>query len=199
LGDLYQVSWEQNEESMGAKETLETQYSKIKNLVSRSTVMQYGDFSFTDLPIGDFIGNLTTPEKIPPSEDIISSSVSSRDIPLHLAYYRYLRAEKLDWTTRQRLASKLVNLVASRSKIDHLFMDLLKYLLGSEESARMYIDAPPSIPAICDKCCMEFHNAYQKYCGKYDDYSLKYAKLALSLCETYDSSLLSNTLKRLCQ
>ena len=58
LGDLFSCKFVENSESMDlTKETLQTQFEKIKQLTSLSHVMQWGDLSFVSEPASDFIGN----------------------------------------------------------------------------------------------------------------------------------------------
>jgi len=200
LGDLYSVSWEENLENMGEIETLETQFILVKKEVNESTVMQYGDLGFTDLPVGTFFGNPKTTNSIPqiPKMNIKSTTVSSHDIPLHLAYYKYLRANLNDFPSRHRLSHQLIEEIIHRNKIDYLFMDLLTLLMGNP-SAGYYFQAPAPVPSKCDQCCQYTHQAFEKYCGKYDDYSLQYTRIVLHLCEKFDRETIISTLRKLCQ
>merc|ERR1712054_373670 len=57
LGDLFSVSWmEEADASDMTTETLDAQYSTLVSLVTRSDVMQWGDTSFTDDKMSEFIG-----------------------------------------------------------------------------------------------------------------------------------------------
>jgi len=71
--------------------------------------MQYGDLSWTSEPIGNYLGNNSTEFKAEvvanPSKS--NSNVKSADIPMHLAYYKYLRADPTDFELRMTLAKQL--------------------------------------------------------------------------------------------
>jgi len=129
-----------------------------------------------------------------------SSSVSSHDIPLHLSYYKYLRADLTDIAARHRLSHKLIEEIIHRNKIDYLFMDLLTSLFTDNPSVtQYYFQDPAPRPAICDLCCQNTHQAYRKYCGKYDAYSLQYSRIIHHLCEKFNSETIISALRKVCQ
>ena len=58
LGDLYSVNWMQNSDVADLHiETLQRQYEIVKSETNESHVMQYGDLSFTHLPVEQFLWN----------------------------------------------------------------------------------------------------------------------------------------------
>ena len=58
LGDLYSVNWMENSDSADLHtETLEKQYEIVKQETNLSHVMQFGDTTFTDLPVEQFLAN----------------------------------------------------------------------------------------------------------------------------------------------
>ena len=58
LGDAYSINWMENSDSADLHtETLEKQYKIVKALTNQSHVMQYGDTSFTNLPVEQFLAN----------------------------------------------------------------------------------------------------------------------------------------------
>ena len=58
LGDTYSVKWMENSESADLNtETLEQQYEIVKQETNGSHVQQYGDKSFTSLPLEQFLAN----------------------------------------------------------------------------------------------------------------------------------------------
>ena len=76
----------ENTDSVGMSETLQQQYVVVKQQTTQSHVMQYGDQSFVQLPIGAFLANQRqaieaarfSGHRTPKSTD-----VRSRDIPMH--------------------------------------------------------------------------------------------------------------------
>jgi len=201
LGDLYSVNWMENADSLGPTETLQAQFLDVRTKTTQSHVMQYGDLTWTSEPIGNYLGNKTSPFKaevrVNPSKS--SSNVKSADIPMHLAYYKYLRAESTDFETRMTLAKQLQQHLARRVAVDNMFMDL--------STAANNVDAfvvKAKTPVVCDgRCCEKLSNAFAARCGGWDDYALQYHRVIVNLCAAIDhqpdeADKLVTTLSSLC-
>lgn len=147
----------------------------VTKATTQSHVMQYGDVSWTSEPIGNYIGggkNATTARAS-------TSNVRSRDIPMHLAYYKYLRADKADFTSRMALAKELHSQVESRMKADQLFHDLV---LKTQNDVSLF-EVSPKLPTGCNgDCCEKLQMAYHTNCGGFDDYTLQYNRVLVNLC-----------------
>jgi len=62
LGDLFSVNWMEDADKTNPKsESLDTQFTRVKNLTDKSHVMRYGDLEFVKEPTGNFYGNLNLP------------------------------------------------------------------------------------------------------------------------------------------
>jgi len=201
LGDLYSVNWMENADSVGKDETLEAQYTEVKKLTNLSHVMQYGDQTYTSDPIGDFLGDTTSAKVAAETTEIApsSSNVRSRDIPLHLAYYRYLRADQTDIQGRRLLAIALQNQLASQMKADQLFMTLSEKLTYNKDQAqRLFSASGPLNSAQCGNCCVETREAYNKHCGGFTDYSLQYVRVLTNACAMASRQEIVSLIKDLC-
>lgn len=102
-----------------------------------------------------------------------SGLVSSRDIPLHLAYYRYLRA------TPEQKAHRMTELrreLEHRETVDRLFSGLRTQVAG--ERAHLVGMAPRSFA--CHRAVNEYISAK---CGAFTDYSMKHHSTVVDLCE----------------
>jgi len=183
LGDLYSINWMENADAQGPSETLQAQFLDVRTKTTQSHVMQYGDLTWTSEPIGNYLGGNNTfkPEVVKnPSKS--SSNVKSADIPMHLAYYKYLRAESTDFETRMTLAKQLQQHLARRVAVDNMFMDL--------SAAAKNVDAftlKAKTPVVCDgRCCEKLSDAYAARCGGWDDYSLQYHRVIVNLCADID-------------
>jgi len=108
------------------------------------------------------------------------SAVRSRDIPMHLAYYRYLRAFELPVEQRLELLEELQTELNSRAKADLLFLNLARQF-GSEE---LFYAAPKAGLGPCGACCDEAYEAYRTVCGGFDDYSFQYGRVITNICRT---------------
>jgi legumain len=180
LGDLYSISWMENADSVGPTETLQAQYVEVKTATTMSHVMQYGDLSWTSEPIGNYLGGNHSKTFVPKvTKDTKSSSnVKSADIPMHLAYYKYLRAEADDFEGRQQLAKELQQHIARRLAVDQVFLDLAT---AANYQDGFYVKA--KMPVVCDgRCCEKLQDAYAGNCGGWDDYSLQYHRVIVNVC-----------------
>jgi legumain len=203
LGDLYSVNWMENVDQVGPKETLQAQFTVVKNLTDMSHVMQYGDLSFTSDPVGNFMGQIgqiftrgdepTGPMNNPfydrSDSQIITEErkkqagvVESRDIPMHLAYYRYLRADKKDLTVAHALAEELLSELSGRLQADKFFMGLAA-LAGESNAHRVLTQAAPT-PVTINDCSKAAFAAYEQHCGGFNDYSRQYTRVVVNLCST---------------
>merc|ERR1712048_654155 len=69
LGDLFSVSWMEDTDSQDTTtEDLQTQFTTVKTLTTKSEVMQWGDLSFTGDKVSEFVGGLT-PNTVARSEE----------------------------------------------------------------------------------------------------------------------------------
>jgi legumain len=181
LGDLYSINWMENADQVGPTETLQAQYIEVKAATTQSHVMQYGDLTWTSEPIGNYLGGNSTKTPFVPvvSKSAASSSnVKSADIPMHLAYYKYLRADATNFEERAALAKELQQHIARRVAVDQIFMDLAT-AAGTQDSFVL----KAKMPVVCDgRCCEKLSNAYAKSCGGFDDYSLQYHRVIVNVC-----------------
>jgi legumain len=179
LGDLYSINWMENADSSGPTETLQAQYQAVKTLTTMSHVMQYGDTTWTSEPIGNYLGANHSKSFVPKvtKDSSSSSNVKSADIPMHLAYYKYLRAEADDFEGRQALAKELQQHIGRRLAVDQVFMDLAT---AANYQDAFYIKA--KMPVCDGRCCEKLQNAYARSCGGWDDYSLQYHRVVVNVC-----------------
>jgi hypothetical protein len=164
--------------------------------------MQFGDLTFLDLPIGNF-------ESTPPTKSVKSSvytprpssGVNSRDVSMHNAYYRYLRAERLTQQSDDTL-QVLINQLTQRQTADNLFkklsMDLT--LSGVVDSSAQLMSSVSN--ASCGQCCRDAMDALKMYCGhSYTDYSLQYHRIMVNACQAplADAAMrLMSSIKNVC-
>lgn len=205
LGDLYSVNWMENAESAGKSETLQEQFDSIKTSTDKSHVMQYGDLSFTSEPISDFLGDGGKVATKGDSKTTKSTSnVPSPDIPLHLAYYNYLRADKSDYSTRMELAKGLQTQLASQIKVDTMFHELTKTVASQTNGdASSLFHGIPKTPIVCGECCDTVYAAITDGCGGFTDYSLQYSRVVVNLCshvgqDAAAAAKIASTLKAMC-
>lgn len=185
LGDEYSISWMEIADEQGPAQTLGAQFDQIKARVQKSHVMSYGDLSFLSEPTGCYQGECSkvaaTPAK-PMSDDEkrLAGGVDSRDIPVHLAYYRYIRADRNNLAEYHAAAAELHQEIEKRTKADKFFHALAERVVGKPNAASLL--QAPGMTGVCGKCCEQAHEYFRTHCGGYDDYSMKYAKVVTNMC-----------------
>jgi len=198
LGDEYSVAWMEDTDNKGTAQSLQTQYTTIKATTKMSHVMQYGDQSFTSDPLSNFLNDKAIAKAAIASAKNGESDlgrVDSRDIPMHLAYYDYLRADKNDLEASHQYAQKLINEVQTRVKSDNLFLSLTK---ATTNDVALF-SAPVTTGVVCGACCDTVNMAVYDMCGGYNDYSFRYARVEHNLCTAgVPESQLVTTLRALC-
>jgi legumain len=201
LGDLYSINWMENADLDGPTETLQAQFLDVRTKTTQSHVMQYGDLTWTSEPIGNYLGGNHSKTFVPKvtTNSGSSSNVKSADIPMHLAYYKYLRADATDFEARAALAKELQQHINRRVAVDQVFLDLA-VSAGYEDA--FYIKA--KMPVVCDgRCCEKLSSAYAASCGGWDDYSLQYHRVIVNVCagiehQPNDADVLVSKLTSMC-
>merc|ERR1712070_1234739 len=83
LGDLFSVSWMEDADAVDTtQESLDENFQTVKTLTTRSEVMQWGDVTYTDDKMSEFIGNLDHSLKASASQDR-KGLVNARQIDLN--------------------------------------------------------------------------------------------------------------------
>ena len=180
LGDLFSVNWmEDTEANNPLVETLEDQFNTVQKLTSASPVMKFGDFSFMSEPVADFEGNndksatwieraLKMAPRGAPSKANQSTLWDSRDVKMNYLHRQVQR------NGDEQAQQALVNEMTSRMESDSLFKDLFPHHNTNE------MEVSPN-----DFNCLRFlMSTHDTFCGRFDDYSLKYVKHLVHTCET---------------
>merc|ERR1712110_264423 len=104
---------------MGSTETVGEQFAAVKKAVNKSHVQEYGVKTFDSEPAGNFEGNTSklTNGFVPAT--IEGEGVNSRQVEIHQAYYRVLRAKTA--AERKRAEQKLSAILAQRQQADEKF------------------------------------------------------------------------------
>jgi len=188
LGDEYSVNWLQDTDNNGMQHILQTQFETVRKKTVNSHVTQYGDVTIAKKPLGEFMGEKNghvASTKILPhvqSSTRPASSVRSRDVPLHIAYYKYLRAsERGLLQDSHEAAQELTAIINKRLAADNLFLQLTRAVTGDQSASLMHSPAPVGADQ-CGACCTEVHKFMMDRCGGFDDYSMQYVKVIRNLC-----------------
>jgi len=207
LGDLFSVNWMEDSDRVGVSETLFTQYTTVRNLTNLSHVMQYGQVDFVDLPTGTFIGGVARSLRrlIPTSEQSTAviahkNSVPSRDVPMHLLYNKYKKADTP--TTRRAAMRKLALEVDMRVHVDTVFEQFAQLAVVAANQSGERVDSlfgMPETPIIHDECMNVVEAVWRAECGGWNDYSTQYGSVIINACRMINNGpLLAKHMRTSC-
>lgn len=198
LGDEFSVRWMEDTEAANINtETVGQQFSKVKAAVKKSHVQEYGVSTLDSEPIADFEGSLGMLAADTSSAAMEGEGVDSRQVEVHQAYWRVLRAETA--AARKEAEEELAAILARRHAADVKFAKIAsEACTGDESKAQEMLEGP--VEAItkvdCHKAAL---GSFEEYCGAFDDYSLRYSRLFVNLCESgLDKNTVVTAVKKGC-
>jgi legumain len=201
LGDEFSVRWMEDTDSANLKsETVGQQFTKIQKAVTKSHVQEYGVTSFDSEPIGDFEGNMGTVSVRASSAMEEGNGVDSRQVEVHQAYYQVMRAKTA--AARKEAEGELSAILARRSEADAKFGEIALVATGDAAKAQEMLEgndfasrAVTESSVACHKKALE---ETVKYCGAFNDYSLRYGRLFANLCHSVEPEAISSAIKAGC-
>jgi legumain len=186
LGDLYSVNWMEDSDLPGHyhTESLEAQYEYVKSSTDKSHVMQFGDTGFGDERIDSFQGLQGFPSVYDERAaalallDVPKVGVNSRDIPL----YTLEHMRDVARTPEERVLAEraLAAEISHRKSADAAFAAILEQIPATNvKLSESYHGG--ALTAL--DCLKPAHEAVQKFCGRYTDYSMGHGRVISNLCE----------------
>ena len=181
LGDEYSVRWlEDSDTADFGSWTLQDQFERVAFLTNKSEPLEFGDMSLGSVPIGDFQAVPAAawralradPLAATPSD---AEMPSSRDVEL----YRWKNVVAgTQGAQRQQAQARLARVMRGRERADQVFSSVFAKLGQNLAAALAQRDVPQDFE--CLKASVE---GVEAACGKLSDYSLKYSRALVSLCE----------------
>merc|ERR1711920_51922 len=175
------MGWMEDTEAASINsETVGEQVGKVVKAVTKSHVQQYGVKTFDSEPIGDFQGNDNgMAARVASTSESKEYGVSSREVEVHQAYYRVLRAETAQ--ERKMEEEKLATILSRRHSADLMFGAIASTVAhGNETQAQELLEGEvSSFDAACHKAMLQ---AAVQHCGAFTDYSLRYSRLFANVC-----------------
>ena len=196
LGDLYSVNWMEDSDKASEQqsESLSDQYALVKKETNKSHVSEFGTLSMASDKIHEYQGEASlmasrvlplspAPAESDPEHERLklASAVESRDIPLVTKFYAYLRASPLQ---REAQAQELQAEIGHREDSDARFAKIVAAVSGDTSGELLRAHLPLTDHA----CQMEAIEAVMAACGRFSDYSLKYTRAIVNLCESGHSA-----------
>ena len=167
LGDEFCISWMERVDSIDRKENLEDQFNYLVKQVTKSHVSRYGDTSFKNDSIGEFIGYPTTKGTyVEPRYSF--SQWDSRDN--ELLFRRYM-AEHTTGSEQKKWQAAVKEELFNREQIDRYFASITK-------NPRYYQQSEGVKNVNCYKKAIDQFTAIM---GK-SDYALKYFDVFANMC-----------------
>jgi len=181
LGDLYSVNWmEDTDANDPHSENFETQYNTVKTKTNLSHVMQYGDLTFDNFKLFDFVGFTKSAPGVfahpEANNNAAIGAIDSRDMSLELLHRQIENAHGIK---KEMLEVKLREETTRRFKADRIFRSLDKYARSSVSKFSTELKMDDSFNWDCYKSTIE---GVEEQCGKFTDYSLKYARNLAVMC-----------------
>jgi len=180
LGDLFSVNWMEDSDAKDTtKEDLQTQFSTVKQLTTKSQVMQWGDLSFTDHFMSEFIGGLE-PKTVRQASEAKTNSVSARQVDMYQAYHNYLSAESSE--ERLKAGEQMTKVLAEQLEVEKAYENFLAIVYPNEMqrvAARNGRAKPDNM-----ECEMASHTAFVMH-GKFDansGFAMQFHQYAVNVC-----------------
>jgi len=186
LGDLFSVSWMEDSDSHDAtEETLQQQFERVRTLTAKSHVLQFGDKSFVNETVGNFIGS----KKTAVSRDVTvtlakANTQRARDIHLHRLLHVYRKAE--GHTARLTAASRLQSELAQQEQVDWVFRHFVALIYPGDRAKQAVLEQAKSKPNHPD-CEMRAHYALSKACAHRfkatSSFALGFHQIVVNACD----------------
>jgi len=190
LGDTYSVNWMQDSDKEDIEtETLQTQYTIVKQETNESHVMEYGDQTISQLTVGQFQGRqgrrplIGLPRmqfpKVPSGKN---SRVPTHDIPIHNLKRKLQRTNSI--IEKQKLQNELNITLAKRSLVEAIVTRIAQ--VASLDFVQTRRVLTQRVNRIGDLNC--HHNvvkAFSRNCFNLakNQYALKHMFVINNLCE----------------
>merc|ERR1711920_324981 len=160
-------------------------------------VQEYGVTSFDSKPIGDFEGSMGQMTSSALGAHAEGNGVNSRQVEVHQAYYKVHRAR----TPLERKVAEiqLAAILDRRHKADTKFA-AIAFAATNQDAKRAEEMLEGEVGGLenvaCHKAALE---KAVRYCGAFDDYSMRYSRLFANLCSAgTDDKTISSAIESGC-
>eukprot|EP00927_Polykrikos_kofoidii_P052444 TRINITY_DN4628_c0_g1_i2.p1 TRINITY_DN4628_c0_g1~~TRINITY_DN4628_c0_g1_i2.p1 ORF type:complete len:454 (+),score=72.48 TRINITY_DN4628_c0_g1_i2:47-1408(+) len=185
LGDLFSVSWMEDSDSRDVtKETLRQQFERVRDLTSLSHVMQWGDTSFVNDSVAEFVGSQQSVLTSSFNVGAANNAQSARKVDLQRLYHGYTSAS----TSKARLAaaSKLRSQLTQQEQADWVFRRIVELIYPGDKEKQVALregNSKPDRP----ECEMSAHYAVRETCAHRFDaasgFALQFHQIIVNACD----------------
>ena len=184
LGDLFSVNFLEDTDKGDYKQTLDHQFETIKRLTTKSHVMQWGDRSFSQDPIGEFMRG--------------PSSLKTAPSMRLLRPLKWVGRDKGKESVMDSRTNKLQSLAAAYSidRSHETFLAMQREMQSMRNYDRTFKDFSTTLGVNGDYNPSEIHfdclragvEAFESQCEPFSDYGLGKIKYIADACEEHSAS-----------
>ncbi|KAK6035247.1 peptidase C13 family protein [Cooperia oncophora] len=176
-------------------ETLDEQYQFVRDVTEGSHVMNYGNLSIANEPVGWFLGTKNPYMKSESSKPKHKKVLwPSRDVELmHLEKIKLLHPQSA------AVDLEISRIKKNRNDIEALFKNLIDFLVTEGSERRLLLEKRSSVENL--DCHDEVVEAFDSICIDIDkhDYALKYMNVLNNLCTKFnDPAKIINAMRTIC-
>jgi len=189
LGDLFSVSWMEDADAVDTTvESLEQNFQTVKTATTRSEVMQWGDTTYTDDKMAEFIGNLNPSLKASASQER-KGKVNVRQIDLQRLYDMYTAAT----TSAERLqvGQELQQQMQMQLAVDRIHDSFLGLVYPGDDAKQESMRTGKAKPSLWD-CEGRVHRAFEVYAAPHYEvnsgFALQFHQIVVNVCADFAQS-----------
>jgi legumain len=189
LGDLFSVSWMEDADAVDTTtESLEENFQTVKTATTRSEVMQWGDVTYTDDKMSEFIGNLDPSLKASASQDR-KGLVNARQIDLNRLYSMYTEATTS--AERLQIGQELQQELQQQLAVDQIHESFLGLVYPGDDAKQEAMRTGKAKPSLLD-CEARVHKAFEAHAAKHytvnSGFALQFHQIVVNVCADFAQS-----------
>jgi legumain len=189
LGDLFSVSWMEDADAVDTTtESLEENFQTVKTATTRSEVMQWGDVTYTDDKMSEFIGNLDPSLKASASQDR-KGLVNARQIDLNRLYSMYTEATTS--AERLQIGQELQQELQQQLAVDQIHESFLGLVYPGDDAKQEAMRTGKAKPSLLD-CEARVHKAFEAHAEKHytvnSGFALQFHQIVVNVCADFAQS-----------
>jgi len=194
LGDLFSIAWMEDTDLGPGSETIQEQVARVTKRTNLSHVSSFGDVSFEDEPITNFVkSSVQGAKKRPIIAGSGAASWDVRDIPLHLAYFKWASAAG---AAKQSAWNELQTVVEDRAADEAMFNEVARRTCKGSPLLGCNVGIKEGHVAMKDAECHKVlaravHDSCprrgQRSPGGWNGFNMKYSQMLVNMCEKRDA------------
>merc|ERR1712046_148382 len=170
------------------QESLEENFQTVKTATTRSEVMQWGDVTYTDDKMSEFIGNLDPSFKASASQDK-TGLVNARQIDLERLYSMYTAATTS--AERLQIGQELQQELQQQMAVDQIHEKFLGLVYPGDDAKQEAMRTGKAKPSLLD-CEARVHRAFESHAAQHytvnSGFALQFHQIVVNTCAEFAQS-----------